>query len=59
MIKLNLTVSDVARLVRVSEHTVRAWIKSPGSKSHNAMPDMAVELLFLKVGEPVPASLDE
>lgn len=55
--KRSLSHQRVADLCRVSIHTMRAWMKPPFSKSSTPAPDMAVELLCLKLGEPVPTWL--
>jgi hypothetical protein len=53
-----LTYSDVARLCRVSLHTVKSWMKPATSKSSSNPPDMAVELFYLKMDYPSPPELD-
>lgn len=52
-----LSRARLAELCRVSPHTVDAWLKPPTSRSHNRAPDMAVELLCLKLGRPLPPEL--
>lgn len=47
-----LTREEAAALLRVSEHTLASWLKSPGSKSHNPVPLWAVDLLRLRCGLP-------
>jgi uncharacterized protein (DUF2267 family) len=53
-----LMYSDVARLCRVSLHTVKSWMKPATTRSSAAPPDMAVELFYLKMGLGAPADLD-
>lgn len=50
----SLDAAAVARLCRVSVSAVRAWLKSPHARSARAMPDAAIELLAMKLGEPSP-----
>lgn len=40
---------QVAELVRVKRDTVDHWLTSNESKSHEEIPDMAIELLELKL----------
>ena len=40
---------EVAEMVRVKRDTVNRWLLSPESKSHEEVPDMAIELLELKL----------
>ncbi len=54
----SLSYADVSRLCRVSIHTIKAWLKPETSKSSNKPPDMAVELLYLKLSVPPPSDLD-
>jgi hypothetical protein len=49
-----LMYSDVARICRVSLHTVKSWMKPVTTKSSSSPPDMAVELFYLKMGLPAP-----
>jgi hypothetical protein len=54
-----LSYESTAKMLRVSIHTLRAWMKPPTSRGSINAPDAAVELLCLKLGEPVPEWLDE
>lgn len=58
MVDHDLNAETVARMVRVSPHTVRAWLKPSTSKSHNRAPETAAVLLYLLLGEPLPRELD-
>jgi hypothetical protein len=49
MAQRQISYQEVADLCRVSIHTVRAWMKPPSSKGSTQMPDMAVDLLCLKL----------
>lgn len=40
---------EIAELLKVKQEEVDSWLLSPESKNHAAMPDMAVELLELKM----------
>lgn len=40
---------EVAELVRVKQEMVDRWLVSNESKNHEDMPDMAIELLELKL----------
>lgn len=44
-----LSVADVAALLGVSRHTVIAWLRPPGNRSHRRMPAPMMELLRLKL----------
>jgi hypothetical protein len=52
-----LTYKQAAALCRVSLFTVKSWLKPPSSKSHSEPPDMAVELLYLKLKLDLPPEL--
>lgn len=52
-----LSRARLAELCRVSPHTVDAWLKPTTSRSHCRPPDMAVELLYLKLRRPLPREL--
>lgn len=41
--------SDIAELVKVHRDTVDHWLASHESKNHEEVPDMAIELLELKL----------
>lgn len=45
---------EVADLVLVDKATVDRWLLSGEGARHEEMPDMAIELLRLKLGEPEP-----
>lgn len=49
-----VTQREAAALVHVPLQTLKGWVKQAGP---NVAPDMAVELLCLKVGYPVPEFL--
>ena len=40
---------DVATLLKVKQDEVDHWLASTESKNHQPMPDMAIELLELKI----------
>jgi hypothetical protein len=40
----------VAEMLKVKRATIDHWLLSPESKSHEQCPDMAIELLELKLG---------
>ena len=40
---------DVAEMVRVDLEQVGRWLASPESSSHDEVPDMAIELLGIKL----------
>jgi DNA-directed RNA polymerase specialized sigma24 family protein len=42
---------EVADLCRVSLHTVNSWLSTDKSKARRACPDMAVELLRMKLND--------
>lgn len=44
-----LAVADVAKILGVSRHTVTAWLRPPGNRSHRRMPAPMQELLMLKL----------
>jgi len=46
---------QVAELVRVKRDTVDHWLTSNVSKSHEEIPDMAIELLEIKLRQLPPA----
>lgn len=46
---------QVAELVSVKRDTVDHWLTSNESKSHEEIPDMAIELLELKLRQIPPA----
>jgi uncharacterized protein (DUF2267 family) len=50
-----LSYQQAARLLRTNIHTLRGWMKP---RSAHAAPDMAVELICLKTGTPLPPWLD-
>lgn len=45
---------EIAALLMVDRDTVDRWLLSGESSRHLEMPDMAIELLRLKLGEPEP-----
>ena len=45
---------EIAELVMVDRDTVDRWLVSAESSRHLEIPDMAIELLRLKLGEPEP-----
>ncbi len=49
MIDYELDRRDVAELVRVKRETVDHWLASHESKHHEDVPEMAIELLELKL----------
>lgn len=49
MVANNLTRHEVADLVRVRRETVDHWLLSNESRAHEEVPEMAVELLELKL----------
>jgi len=50
IVQFKLDRRDIARLVQVGRETVDHWLLTTGSKSHEDIPDMAIELLELKLG---------
>ncbi len=40
---------DIAEMLKVKQEEVDSWLLSAESKNHTAMPDMAIELLELKM----------
>lgn len=52
----NLERADVAELVRVKRETVDHWLLTTESKNHEEVPEMAIELLELKLGAKPEAS---
>jgi DNA-binding transcriptional regulator YiaG len=54
-----LSRARLAEMLRVSPHTVDAWLKPTTSRSHCRPPDMAVELLCLKLGRALPPELGD
>lgn len=51
---------DVADMVRVKRETVDHWMLTTESKYHEDIPDMAIELLELKLGvKPLNPRQDE
>jgi len=50
MIDNGLERRDIAELVLVDRNTVDSWLAPPGSARHAEVPDMAIELLHLKLG---------
>lgn len=51
----NLDRRQVAELVRVKRDTVDHWLTSSESKHHEEIPDMAIELLELKLRQTPPS----
>jgi transposase len=51
----NLERRQVAELVRVKRETVDHWLTSHESKNYEEMPDMAIELLELKLRQMQPS----
>ena len=45
----NLERREVAELVKVKRETIDHWLVSNEAKSHEEVPDMAIELLQLKL----------
>ena len=43
---------DLAELVRVDRQTIDGWLAPPESARHVEVPEMAIELLRLKLGVP-------
>lgn len=41
---------EIAELVKVKAETVNHWLASQESQNHEDMPDMAIELLEIKLG---------
>ncbi|MCC7412572.1 MAG: hypothetical protein IT495_13215 [Gammaproteobacteria bacterium] len=56
MIEHKLERLDVAELVKVKRDVVDRWLLSVESRSAEAVPDMAIELLTLKLASRPPAS---
>jgi len=50
MVEHKLDRREIAELVRVKRETVDHWLLPPDSKNHEEVPDMAIELLELKLG---------
>ena len=50
----NLERRDVAAMLKVKQEEVDHWLLSNESKSHQPMPDMAIELLELKIAMDKP-----
>jgi len=46
---------QVAELVKVKRDTVDHWLTSHESKNYEEIPDMAIELLELKLGQTPPS----
>jgi len=40
---------QIAQIIGVSDETVKAWRKTPGTVGHRKMSDMAMELLKIKL----------
>ncbi len=59
MLEHKLERREVASLLLVDRDTVDRWLLSPEGARHEEMPDMAIELLRLKLGEPEPGPLGE
>jgi hypothetical protein len=59
MQKHGLERHEIAELVLVHRGTVDCWLLSGESARHIEMPDMAIELLRLKLGEPEPAPINQ
>ena len=49
MVKHGLERREIAELVRIKRETVDHWLAAHGSKHSEEMPDMAIELLELKL----------
>ena len=49
---------EVTELVFTDRTTVDRWLLSGEGARHLEMPDMAIELLRLKLGEPAPTETD-
>ena len=47
---------DIAELVKVDRETVNRWLLSRESSRHEEIPDMAIELLSLKLGGTAPSA---
>jgi len=52
MVSAGVTVRRTSELLHVSIDTVKAWLKPPTSKSANAPPLWAIELLRYKIDDP-------
>lgn len=50
IVQFELDRRDIADLVRVGRETVDHWLLTSESKNHEDIPDMAIELLELKLG---------
>jgi hypothetical protein len=50
IIEFKLERRDVANLLKVKRETVDRWLASAESKNHEDIPEMAIELLELKLG---------
>ena len=54
MLEYNLERREVADIVKVKRETVDHWLLPHESKSHVEVPEMAIELLELKLGAKPP-----
>lgn len=54
----NLARIDVAEMVRVHPETVDHWLLTTESKHHEEVPEMAIELLEIKLGVKPPNPAD-
>ena len=50
MLEFKLERREIADLVKVKRETVDSWLLSHESKNHTEVPEMAIELLELKLG---------
>lgn len=46
-----LTIQDIAQLLNMPFDSVRNWTRSPSSAHYRKMPNMAIELLLIKIKE--------
>lgn len=58
MLEYKLERREIADLAKVSRETVNHWLLSHESKNHIEVPEMAIELLELKLGAK-PAQKDD
>ena len=49
-----LETKDIADKCRVSEHTVRSWLRPDTNANYRVPHPAAIELLYMKLDEPTP-----
>ena len=57
--RLGLNADQLAALCRVSRSAAISWLRPDTSAAHRDPPHMAIELLCLKLGEPLPDFLTD